>query len=53
MKQNCNQFVESRKPSLFTGLVEQGKIDNDLKAQIEAVLKEFTEQFTASRTAAA
>ena len=47
------QFVESRKPSLFTGLVEQGKIDNDLKAQIEAVLKEFTEQFTASRTAAA
>ena len=43
------QFVEGREATLFTDLAAQGKIDDDLKARIETVLKEFTEQFTAAR----
>ena len=49
-----SQFVEGREASLFTDLVERGKIDDDLKTRIEALLQEFTEQFiTARKTAAA
>ena len=48
-----NQFVEGGAASLITDLVAQGKIDDDLKARIEAVLTEFTEQFIAARTTAA
>ncbi|MDP7691214.1 MAG: F0F1 ATP synthase subunit alpha, partial [Vicinamibacterales bacterium] len=47
------QFVEGREPSLFTDLAARAKIDDDLNARIEAVLKEFTEQFTAARKTAA
>ena len=47
------QFVEGREASLFTDLVAQGKIDDDLKTRIEALLKEFTEQFIAARKTAA
>jgi F-type H+-transporting ATPase subunit alpha len=47
------QFVEGREPSLFTDLAARAKIDDDLKARIEAVLKEFTEQFMAARKTAA
>ena len=48
-----HQFVEGSEASLFTDLVERGKIDDDLKTRIEAVLKEFTEQFIAARKTAA
>ena len=48
-----SQFVEGREASLFTDLVAQGKIDDDLKTRIEAVLQEFTEQFIAARKTAA
>ena len=44
-----SQFVEGCEASLFTDLVTQGKIDDDLKTRIEAVLQEFTEQFIAAR----
>ena len=47
------QFVEGREAALFTDLSAQGKIDDDLKARIETVLKEFTEQFTTARKTAA
>ena len=47
------QFVEAREPALFTDLAERAVIDDDLKARIVAVLKEFTEQFVAARKAAA
>ena len=43
------QFVEGREASLFTDLAAQGKIEDDLKARIETLLKEFTERFTAAR----
>ena len=44
-----SQFVEGREASLFTDLVARGKIDDDLKTRIEAVLQEFTELFIAAR----
>jgi len=47
------QFVEGSEASLFTDLVTRGAIDDDLKTRIEAVLKEFTEQFIAARKTAA
>jgi len=47
------QFLESREPSLLRDLAERAKIDDELAARIEAVLKEFTEQFTAARKTAA
>ena len=47
------QFVEGREASLFTDLAGRGKIDDDLKARIEVALKEFSEQFVASRKTAA
>ena len=43
------RFLESREPSLLNDLAERAKIDDDLEARIGAVLKEFTEQFTAAR----
>ena len=48
-----SQFVEAREASLFTDLVARGKIDDDLKTRIEAVLQEFTELFIAARKTAA
>ena len=48
-----SQFVEAREASLFTALVARGKIDDDLKTRIEAVLQEFTELFIAARKTAA
>ena len=47
------QSLESREPSLLRDLAERAKIDDELAARIEAVLKEFTEQFTAARKTAA
>ena len=46
-------FVEGREASLFTDLVARGKIDDDLKTRIEALLQEFTEQFIGARKIAA
>ena len=43
------RFLESREPSLLNDLAERAKIDDDLEVRIGAVLKEFTEQFTAAR----
>ncbi len=48
-----NQFVEGREPALFTDLVARGTIDDDLKRRIEALLTEFTAQFTAAHQTAA
>ena len=47
------QFVEGRDAGMFTDLAAQGKIDDDLKARVEALLKEFTKQFIAVRKTAA
>ena len=47
------QFVEGREPSLFADLAEKKQLDDDLKGRVEAVLKEFTEQFLAARKTAA
>ncbi|MEO2194891.1 MAG: F0F1 ATP synthase subunit alpha [bacterium] len=47
------QFVEGREPALYTDLVERGKLDDDLEGRVAALLKEFTEQFTATHQTAA
>ena len=47
------QFVEGRDAAVLSDLAAQGKIDDDLKARIEALLREFTEQFNAARKTAA
>ncbi len=47
------QFVEGREPSLFADMTEKKQLDDNLKGRVEAVLKEFTEQFLAARKTAA
>ena len=47
------QFVEGRDAAVLTDIAAQGKIDDNLKARIEALLQEFTEQFNAARKTAA
>ena len=45
--------LESQDPSLLSDLAERAKIDDDLTSRIDALLKEFTEQFTAANKTAA
>ncbi|HEY7499729.1 MAG TPA: F0F1 ATP synthase subunit alpha [Vicinamibacterales bacterium] len=46
------QFLETRRPEVLRTLAEKKQIDDDAKAALTAALKEFTEQFAASRKAA-
>jgi len=39
-------FIAAKHPGLYKEIEEKGKIDDDLKAKIEAILSEFTTQFT-------
>ena len=41
------EFVEAKHPDLFPAIVEKRQIDDDLKGQVETVLKEFNQQFEA------
>jgi F-type H+-transporting ATPase subunit alpha len=47
------RFVESRHPGVVATLHEKRQMDDQLKGQIDAVLKEFTAEFAAARKAAA
>ena len=47
------RFVETRRPGIFATLREKKAIDDQLKADIEAALREFGAEFTGSRKAAA
>ena len=47
------QHLEGREPSLLSDLAARAQIDSDLAVRIDAVLKEFTEQFTATHKTAA
>jgi F-type H+/Na+-transporting ATPase subunit alpha len=40
-------FLEKRRPEIYTEIVSSGKIDDALKAKLEAALKEFDGVFTA------
>jgi F-type H+-transporting ATPase subunit alpha len=46
------RFAESRYPGLLRAIAEKKQLDDNLTAQVAAALKEFGEQFAASRKAA-
>jgi F-type H+-transporting ATPase subunit alpha len=46
------QFLDTRRPQVLTALTEKKQIDDELKGMLSASLKEFGEQFAASRKAA-
>jgi F-type H+-transporting ATPase subunit alpha len=46
------QFIESRHPDVFHGIVEKKQLDDPLKAALDTAVKAFSTQF-ASRKAAA
>ncbi len=46
------QFLEMRRPEVLTSLAAKKQIDDELKAALTAALKEFGDQFAASRKAA-
>jgi F-type H+/Na+-transporting ATPase subunit alpha len=43
------RFLETRHPSLVTGIVEKKTLDDQLKAGLDGALKEFTKEFLAAR----
>ncbi len=45
-------FIDMRHPGIFATLTEKKQMGDDLKAEIDRALKEFGEQFLASRKAA-
>ena len=45
------RFIEARKPALLTGLAQKKSIDDALKADIEATLKDFAKEFKAAAAA--
>jgi len=47
------QYVESAHPAVLDALREKKQIDDQLRAQMSAALKEFTEQFLATRKSVA
>ena len=47
------RFLETRHPGVLTGISEKKILDDDLKAAIESVLKEFWQQFVGTTQAAA
>jgi F-type H+-transporting ATPase subunit alpha len=51
-EQELYQFVESRYPSLLKTIAEKKTLDDNLKAEMSAALKEFGEQFAATAAAA-
>ena len=46
------RFLESRRPGVVSALASKKQIDDALKSDIEAALKEFGEEFAAARQAA-
>src|SRR5687768_15632259 len=52
-EEDLYRFIETRHPTVFTGVAEKKILDDDLKAGLESALKEFNQQFLAGRQAAA
>ena len=52
-EQDLYRFMETRHADVVKRLVDEKKIDDQLKANITSAVKEFTEQFTAARKRAA
>jgi len=45
-EQQMYLFIEKSHPHVFSGIVEKGKLDDDLKKALNEALKEFSEQYT-------
>ena len=52
-EQELHRFAEGRHPGVLRTIAEKKVLDDALKGQINALLKEFGEQFTAQKRAAA
>ncbi len=52
-EQDLYRFMETRHADVVKRLVDEKKMDDQLKANITSAVKEFTEQFTAARKRAA
>jgi len=52
-EEDVYRFLEARHPRVLAGIAEKKILDDDLKALIEAALKEFGQQFVGSTQAAA
>ena len=52
-EEDLYRFLQTRHPGVLTGIAEKKIIDDDLKAGIEAALKEFGKQFIGTTQAAA
>ena len=46
------RFLETRHPGILAGIAEKKQLDGDLKSKLDAVLKEFGDQFLATQKAA-
>ena len=51
-EQELYRFTEGRHPGVLMGIAEKKTLDDGLKGQINALLKEFGEQFAAQKAAA-
>jgi F-type H+/Na+-transporting ATPase subunit alpha len=47
------QFIETRHPEIFTGIVEKKQLDDSLKASLDGAVKEFAGAFASRKAAAA
>ena len=47
------QFIDGRAPEVFRGIVEKKQLDDQLKAALDAAVKEFATDFAARKAAAA
>jgi F-type H+-transporting ATPase subunit alpha len=47
------RFLESRHPQIVNGIREKKQLDDQLKAALDAAVKEFSTEFLARKSAAA
>src|SRR5687767_10429985 len=52
-EEDLYRFIETRHPTVFTGIAEKKILDDEVKAALEAALTEFNNQFLAGRQATA
>jgi F0F1-type ATP synthase alpha subunit len=46
-------FIETRHPDVFSGIAEKKQLDDQLKAALDAAVKEFAATFAARKATAA
>jgi F-type H+-transporting ATPase subunit alpha len=47
------QFIETRTPEVFRGIVEKKQLDDEVRAALDAAVNEFARTFAARKAAAA